>query len=695
MLSAIQLEDQRRAALRLEQVNRSRAELIEASKARCKTFLGFVREAWHVLEPKAQYVHGMQIEAICEHLEAVTNHQINRLLMNVPPGAMKSLLTSVFFQAWEWGPMNLASNRFVSTAFNDIPVKRDSRKCRNLILSDWYMERWPHVILTRAGETSFENTQTGFREGVPFGSLTSQRGDRLIIDDPQSVKTAESKLMLPQTTLLFREGALNRLNDQVLSAMIIIMQRLAENDISQAALDVVEGIVHVMIPMEFEKARACITAIGWKDWRTVEGELMEPLRFPQEVVDALKKGMGAHAFAGQYQQRPTAREGGMFQRVWFDNKILDVMPAGMSRAVRSYDFAATDETAGTEPAYTASIKIETDGQIFVISHAKDYRKSPGQVHDDVKQTAGRDGPLVHIAIPEDPGQAGKDQVRTYAAENPGNVLKGIPVSGEKTVKADPLASQIEAGNVYLLKGPWNERFIDQCCAFPKGFIDMVDAAAQGYNYLTGAHQPSFFDMQKFLVRGYPVPAPERLDAVFAVLVSDVKSGKDIETAGVVYFGKKDVGGWPLTILDWSVSPVTGGVLDTWFTSIFSRVRELGEVLRAEPLGCFISPKGVGSVLLSQANRRMLPAEPIDEELAKLGINERAVNASTYIDREMVKISATAFHKLMWSGTQNRNHLLDEIAVFRIDEKENSKAALDLLSCVLFGLALNFGNAEGR
>lgn len=135
MMRAIRAEKARRAA----EAERERvAKDAERIRARCQTLAGFVREAWHVLEPTAKYTHGWHIDAICAHLEAVTDGRINRLLINVPPGSPKSLLASVMWQAWEWGPRGLSSLRYLTTSFNDGPVKRDTRKCRDLMLSDWY-----------------------------------------------------------------------------------------------------------------------------------------------------------------------------------------------------------------------------------------------------------------------------------------------------------------------------------------------------------------------------------------------------------------------------------------------------------------------------------------------------------------------------------------------------------------------------
>ena len=282
-------------------------------RARCERRLStFVREAWPILEPRAQYVHSWHIDAICDHLEAVTEGGITRLLMNVPPGSMKSLLTSVFWPAWEWGPRNLTSYRYLTSAFAENAVSRDVRKMRMLVQSEWYMQLWPHVQLLRAGEFSLENNLTGTRDGVPFGSLTSRRGDRLILDDPHSVEKAESPADREKAVRRFREGAINRLNDQLRSAIVVIMQRLNEGDISGEILDSGMDYVCLILPMEYEKSRHCSTEIGFEDPRSRDGELLAPQRFPQEAVDALKRDMGTYAYAGQYQQRPAPRGGGIF-----------------------------------------------------------------------------------------------------------------------------------------------------------------------------------------------------------------------------------------------------------------------------------------------------------------------------------------------------------------------------------------------
>lgn len=204
-------------------------------KQRCEEFLvEFVRAAWHIVEPGNDFVYGWHIGSICDNLEAVTSGDIKRLLINVPPGMMKSLLVNVFWPAWEWGPCNIPHHRFVCTAHAQNLAIRDSTKMRRLILSDWYQQRWgDRVKMTsdQSAKTKFENLATVFREAVAFESMTGVRGDRVTIDDPHSVDSAGSDAMRASTIETFLEAVPTRLNNPKESAIVVIMQRLHEGDV--------------------------------------------------------------------------------------------------------------------------------------------------------------------------------------------------------------------------------------------------------------------------------------------------------------------------------------------------------------------------------------------------------------------------------------------------------------------------------
>src|SRR5690606_37899345 len=123
------------AAREREAERRRLAENAESIRQRCRTLSGFVREAWNVLEPANPYIHGWHIDAICEHLEAITRGDITRLLVNVPPGTMKSLISGVFWPAWEWGPMGRSETRIIGSSYSEDYAKRDNRRMRDLITS--------------------------------------------------------------------------------------------------------------------------------------------------------------------------------------------------------------------------------------------------------------------------------------------------------------------------------------------------------------------------------------------------------------------------------------------------------------------------------------------------------------------------------------------------------------------------------
>ena len=117
------------------------AHLVQEERELCALhLLDFVQGAWHVLEPTNKYVHGWHIEAICEHLEAVTRLEIRNLLINIPPRCAKSLLVAVFWPAWVW--IKQPSKRWLYNSYAQDLSTRDSVKCRTLIQSPWYQARW-------------------------------------------------------------------------------------------------------------------------------------------------------------------------------------------------------------------------------------------------------------------------------------------------------------------------------------------------------------------------------------------------------------------------------------------------------------------------------------------------------------------------------------------------------------------------
>ena len=306
------------AVLRAEQARRQEAKRhleeairdADAVRDRCSTLRGFMREAWHVLEPGA-YIESWHQDAGCEHLEAATRGEITRLQINQPPGTMKSTTVSVMWNAWEWTLADHAGKQFFTTSWHKDYATRDSRKTKSLILSDWYQALWPHVRLIRLDESDFANSSLGFRKAMPFASLTSGRGNRLIIDDPQSTEEAESDTDRERKRRIFRESATSRLNDPKRDTIVVMQHRLHPEDICGLIEELGLPYVKLILPMEYVKSTTVSTP-WFTDPRTVDGELLCPARIPRETVEQNKIELGPHAYDTQYQQMARARDGTYF-----------------------------------------------------------------------------------------------------------------------------------------------------------------------------------------------------------------------------------------------------------------------------------------------------------------------------------------------------------------------------------------------
>ncbi|PWJ80630.1 putative phage terminase large subunit-like protein [Pseudaminobacter salicylatoxidans] len=482
MMRLIRAEKARRAAeAERERVSRD----AERIRARCQSLEGFIVEFWDVLEPKKELKFGWALRAMCRHLEAVTEGQIQFLMMTVPPGMMKSLVL-VFWTAWEWGPCARPDIQVLATSYSQPNVLRDNIKLRRLVESDKFQALWPLRLRDdQNAKGKFENTGSGFSEARPFSSMTGGRGDRVKIDDPHSTETAESDTERQAAVRIFREGISDRLNDVTTSAIVIIMQRLHEQDVAAVALELDIGFVHLNLPMEFDPERACRTYVRgelfFEDPRTEDGELLFPERFPPAEIERLKKAKGSYAYSGQYQQRPTPRSGGMFQRGDFE--IVDAIPAGAERC-RAWDFAATQPKPGRQPDWTVGLRMARVDGIFYVEDVTRDRWSPADVERNLKNTASQDGLAVRIRMPQDPGAAGKADAATKIKLLAGYDVKALPVTGDKATRAKPASAQAEAGNVKLVRAKWNEAFLDEVCSFPNAqFDDQVDAFADALNEL--------------------------------------------------------------------------------------------------------------------------------------------------------------------------------------------------------------------
>lgn len=460
---------------------RERAE-IDALLAGVAPKLGlveYVRQCWQVVEPATPYVHGWHIDAICEHLEAITRGELQRLIINVPPRHMKSLLVSVFWPTWEW--TQYPSRRFLTASYAQNLSTRDAVKSRRILLSPWYQERWGSVFSLTGDQNEkmrYENDQAGYRIATSVGgTATGEGGDRLVLDDPHKAGEILSTTIRETDIDWLRETWSTRLNDPKNGAEVIVMQRLHERDATGYLLAEVGGYEHLCLPAQFEPARRATTVLGWSDPRQVEGELLWGDRYDAEALEKLSRALGSYGVAGQLQQRPSPAGGGIVKGAWF--KDHTEAPVRFDEILQSWDMAFKKTDGGS---YVA-------GQVWGRTGANKYLLA--RVHQrlsfpDTKRALRQmttDWPQARLKLVEDKanGPAIIDELRD---EIPG--LVPVQVDGSKEARMHAVSPDIEAGNVHLPHpdtAPWVREFVGNIESFPRGENDDGDAMSQALQRL--------------------------------------------------------------------------------------------------------------------------------------------------------------------------------------------------------------------
>lgn len=494
--------------------------LIAISKTECEESLAeFIRQAWPVVEPGAEFHDNWHLHLLAESLEAITDgvelddgSKYNRLLINIPPGMMKSLLTNVFWPSWEWGPRNMPHLRYLCASHSMDLAIRDSTKMRRLVESEWYQERWgDRVTITKDQnqKTKFELTSTGFRQAVAAGSITGARGDRVIIDDPHSVEGAASDQMRASTIEWFLEAVPTRLNKPMESAIVVIMQRLHEEDISGVILEKNLGYDHIMLPMRYEPGRAQPTMLGIEDPRTEEGELLFPARFPESVVDRDENAMGPYAVAGQFQQSPEPRGGGVIKRDWWQKWEQPSYPP-FDYVIAAVDTAYTTKSENDPSAMTVwgvwkggdqsaiiTRTMSADGEMTILN--RQYKEEHPrcmlmyawadrlELHElvervqDTMNTYGVDKLLVENKAS---GYSVAQEIRRLYGHEEFAVQLIDPKGIDKLARLYSIQHLFAEGLIYAPDRTWADMVINQSAQFPRGkHDDLVDTTSMALKHL--------------------------------------------------------------------------------------------------------------------------------------------------------------------------------------------------------------------
>lgn len=445
----------------------------------------FVREAWAILEPETELRWNWHLDELCDVLERVTAGELTRVVINVPPGTMKSLLVSVFWPAWEWA--SSPGLRYFAASYGEELSVRDNERLRDLVTSPWYRRHYGLELKRSANQKlRYNTTAGGWRIGTSVGGRgTGEHPDRVIIDDPLTAEQARSAKYRERAIQWFKRTVSTRGKARG-ARIVLIMQRLHEDDLAGHLLDSNTGWEHVSFPMRYvAKPKPPAPRPDPRDHRTKDGELLWPELFPEATVEELEIDLGPFAAAGQLQQSPAPEGGGLFKREWF--AIVDAAPADADRC-RGWDTAGTD-SAGD---YTAGVLIgyDRDAGEFYVEDVLREQMDPLSVEVVIEQTAKMDGRAVSIVEEQEGGASGKGVIAGRTRQLAGYDYAGVPTSGDKVTRARAFRAQCQARNVKLVRAPWNRAYLDELAVFPAGtHDDQVDATSAAFNELTTGARP--------------------------------------------------------------------------------------------------------------------------------------------------------------------------------------------------------------
>lgn len=458
------------------------------------TLAEFVRESWQTLEPGNDLLWNWHLDAICEHIEAAlldwshwrstgTHRQrFTNLLINVPPGSMKSRIVSVCAPAWFW--LHQPGWRAAFLSANPRVAMRDSVFCRDLIESPWYQQRFrPHWHLRQDQNTksTYWNSEGGIRSAFGFASrITGDRFDALFVDDPHDAQEVESDTKRQAVLDRWDAAIRNRVSSPKHSIRVGIMQRLADNDWSGHVLRQ-DDWAHLVIPQEFEADRAMPpTPIGWVDPRTEDGDLMFPARFPPDVVAQEKLALGEYRYAGQHQQRPAPRSGNLVKREWI--QFYD-QPPTEGELILSWDTAGSDRSDACP--WVCTVWAIADGKFYLLDVFRKRMNYPTgkKAAIDLLQ---RWQPAATLIEEKSTGQSLIQELRRDPVGGRFSIVPVRPTT-DKVTRFKVQTAAFESGRVLLpQRGAWVEDYLGEILRFPaSATADQVDSTSQFLQWASG------------------------------------------------------------------------------------------------------------------------------------------------------------------------------------------------------------------
>jgi predicted phage terminase large subunit-like protein len=476
-------------------------------------FVSFAQRCFRELSPRTPFAINWHIEGTAAKLMALRKGHIRRLIINMPPRYLKSLLASVAFPAWCLGHDPAAQILCVSYA-QELADKL-SRDCRRILASDWYRRIFPtRLSPERQAVPEFETTALGCRLATSVGGVLTGRGaDLIIIDDPLKPEEALSETQRRAANEWFDHTLYSRLNDKIAGAIVVIMHRLHEDDLVGHVLAQEDWeVVSFPAIAEVDEVLLAETVWGPKLLTRHQGEALHPAREPLSMLEHLRQMIGEYNFAGQYQQAPTPLGGGLVKRAWFRHYAASALPPQFERIVQSWD-TANKATELSDYSVCTTWGI-AGNNLYLVDLVRRRMEYP-ELKREVRAQYERFRPSVVLI--EDKA-SGTQLIQELIHEGLYAVTRYRPQT-DKVMRMHAQTAMIENGFVHLPDtAPWLAQYLHELTVFPHGkHDDQVDSTAQMLDwYKQGAGGPTtdrgIFELYRQLAeeaRGQSA-APDRL-----------------------------------------------------------------------------------------------------------------------------------------------------------------------------------------
>jgi predicted phage terminase large subunit-like protein len=440
----------------------------------------FIERTFYELNPQTDLLMAPYIEAIATKLEACRAGEINRLIINLPPRHLKSHCASIAFPAWVLGHQPGA--QIICASYGQELADKLGRDCRTIMQSRWYRDLFSTRLSNRQPIHDFETTDQGGRLSTSItGVLTGRGADLIMIDDPLKPDEALSETRRNAVNQWYDNTLVSRLNDKAKGCIVIIMQRLHQDDLVGHVLEREHWEV-LSFPAIAEEGTSHVIAgpFGRRLLRRNVGDLLHPERESSAVLQTIRDRMGSYNFAAQYQQNPVPVGGAIIKTDWLQYYAPADLPARFSRVVQSWDTAnKANELADFSVCTTWGVV----GKKLYLLHVFRERLNYPDLKRKVVELAQRH--KARQIIIED--KASGTQLIQELKQSLYGIHPYLPPTGtDKTMRLHTQSAAFENGLVYLpTQAHWLAEYVKELTSFPGSkFCDQVDSTTQALDYLT-------------------------------------------------------------------------------------------------------------------------------------------------------------------------------------------------------------------